>query len=46
MREEERNKGITKQLENKEQNGDMYVPLNNYLIHKWIKFSKQKSENG
>lgn len=42
-RVEERNKEITKQSENNEQNGNCKsTSLNNYFKHKWTKFSNQK----
>lgn len=40
-REEERNRELLKQPENCEQNGNKYVPINNYFKYKWTKRSNQ-----
>ena len=42
-RKEERNKGITKQPENNEQNGSKSLSINNYFKYNY-KFSDQKTE--
>ena len=45
MHDEERNRGRQqKQPESNEQNGNMCIPINNYLKCKWIKFVIQKAE--
>lgn len=42
-----RNKGISKQPENNEQNSNSKsTPINNYYKYKWTKFSNQKTHNG
>lgn len=39
-------RGTTKQPENNEQNGNMYIPINNYFKCKWTKFYNQKIQSG
>ena len=36
--------GLQKQSENNEQNGNKYIPMNNYFKYKWTKLSNQRAE--
>ena len=46
-KKEERNKEeLQNQTENSLQNGNKYIPINNYIKCKWTKCSNQKTQNG